>query len=158
MSSILSSLFRPDRLIGSKTFAPESLLDTLRIPISTDTVLDRVKSGTRLRVGFRLVSNPGYDVRIGSNENNIPVTLRIKASRDTSVAPVIVTPLSNTPKGQSFLAGPLADYSIVVRGLSTTPPSMIGVGGVPSRRAYFQLRRAVAHHRIPRRSSAPRCS
>ena len=30
-------------VIGTKTFAPESLLDTLRVPISTDTVLDRVK-------------------------------------------------------------------------------------------------------------------
>src|SRR5205807_1117415 len=56
VSSVIAKLFRPGRLIGSKTFAPESLLDTLRIPLSTDTVLDRVVKGTKLRVGFRLVS------------------------------------------------------------------------------------------------------
>ncbi|HET7374144.1 MAG TPA: hypothetical protein VFJ20_12180, partial [Gemmatimonadaceae bacterium] len=31
-SSILGALFRPDRFLGSKTFAPESLLDTIRVP------------------------------------------------------------------------------------------------------------------------------
>jgi hypothetical protein len=139
VSAVLAALFRPNRLIGTKTFAPESLLDTLRVPISTDTVLDRVKSGTRLRIGLRMVSNPGYDIRIGSTSSNIPVTLQIKASKDTTATPVVVTPLSNTPSDQPFLAGPLADFTIVVRGLSSTPLTLIGVGGVPSRRAYYHF-------------------
>src|SRR5204862_1100965 len=66
VASILAPLVRPDRLIGSKTFAPESLLDTLRIPVSTDTILDRVKNGTQLRVGLRIVSTQGVDLRVGS--------------------------------------------------------------------------------------------
>jgi hypothetical protein len=139
VSSILGSLFRPDRFLGSKTFAPESLLDTLRIPISTDSVLDRVKNGKRLRVGYRLRSTPGYDIRIGTTQNSQAVSLRIKASKDTAATPVVVTPLSNTPTDQPFIAGPLADYTIVLKGLTTTPATLLSVGGVPSRRAFLHF-------------------
>ena len=65
-----ASLFRPDRFLGRKTFAPESLLDTLRIPISTDTVLDRVQE--RDAASGRAsgcVSTPGYDMRIGTRRS-----------------------------------------------------------------------------------------
>jgi hypothetical protein len=138
-SVILGSLFRHDRLIGSKTFAPESLTDTLRIPISTDTVLDRVTHGTKLRVGLRLVSTAGYDLRIGSTTVSLPMTLDIKASLDSAATVVSVSPLSSTPLNQSFLSGPLADFTIVVKGGTTAPPTLLGVGGVPSRRTYFRF-------------------
>jgi len=138
-SAILSSLFRPDRLIGAKTFAPESLLDTLYIPISADTVLDRVKKGTHLRVGMRLVSNPGYDLRIGTTQAGIPVTLHIVASKDTAAKPVNVSPLSDTPVNQSFLSGPLADFTIVAKGLTSGSSTLLSVGGVPSRRTFIHF-------------------
>ena len=143
-SAALASLFRPDRLIGSRTFAPESLLDTIRVPISTDTVLDRVTKGTRLRVGLKIVSASGADLRLGSTQLGLPVTLTIKASLDSTATPVTVTPLSSTPTNQSFLAGPLADYTIVVNGGTGAAPALLGVGGVPSRRSY--LRFAVPSH------------
>ena len=137
---ILGSLFRPDRFLGSKTFAPESLLDTLRIPISTDSVLDRVKNGTRLRVGFRVRSNVGVDVRIGTVQTNGPVTLRLRASLDTAASPVSVSPNSSTPPGQTFSSGPLEDYTIVLKGGQTTlAANALGVGGVPSRRTYLRF-------------------
>ncbi len=138
-SAILASLFRPNRLLGSKTFAPESLLDTLRIPISTDSVLTRILAGTRLRVGLRLRSNPGFDLRIGTSNSGTAVTLYIKASKDTAALPVVVSPVSNTPLNQTFLSGPLADFTIVVSGLSTNPATILAVGGVPSRRTYFHF-------------------
>lgn len=139
VSAVLGALFRPDRFLGSTTFAPDSLRDTLRIPISRDTVLDRVKKGTHLRVGFRLVSAQGFDIRIGTTQGGNPVTLRIKASKDTAAKPVIVAPVSRTPADQPFLAGPLADYTIVLKGLSSNPPTLLAVGGVPSRRAYLRF-------------------
>lgn len=143
-SAVLASLFRPDRLIGSRTFAPESLLDTIRVPISTDTVLNRVTNGTRLRVGLKIVSASGADLRLGSTQLGLPVTLTIKASLDSTATPVTVTPLSSTPTNQSFLAGPLADYTIVAQGGTGAAPELLGVGGVPSRRSY--LRFAVPSH------------
>jgi hypothetical protein len=139
VAAVLASLFRPSRLIGSKTFAPESLTDTLRIPISTDTVLDRVRSGTKLRVGLRLVSSEGFNLQIGTVQSGTPVQLRIVASKDTAATPVLVSPLSTTPTDASFLAGQLSDYTIVVRGANSTSAGLLGVGGVPSRRVYFKL-------------------
>jgi hypothetical protein len=137
---ILSSLFRPDRFLGSKTFAPESLLDTLRIPISTDSVLARVKNGTRLRVGFRVRSNVGVDIRIGTTATNGPVSLRLRASTDTAASPVVVSPHSSTPTGQTFLSGPLEDFTIVLKGgLPTIGANALGVGGVPSRRTFLRF-------------------
>jgi hypothetical protein len=138
-TAVFVPLFRRDRLIGSKTFAPESLSDTLRIPISTDTILDRVKNGKRLRVGFKLVSSRSADLRIATSLAGTPVRLRMKPSLDTSVAPVFVSPLSLTPAGETFLSSPLADYTIVVKGLTTTPPTLLAVGGVPSRRVFLKF-------------------
>ncbi len=139
VASILGSLFRPDRFLGSKTFAPESLLDSLRIPISTDSVLDRVLNGKRLRVGFRLVSALGYDLRIGTTQSSQPVNLVFKASLDTTASPVTVTPLSATPLNEPFLSGPLADYTIVLKGQTTTPGTLLSVGGLPSRRVFMHF-------------------
>lgn len=139
VASILAPLFRPSRLIGSKTFDPESLSDTLRIPISTDTVLDRVKNGTRLRVGLRVVSSKSVDLRFGSSQSGLPISLRFKASLDTAAVPVVVSPLSATPVGQSFLAGPLADFTLVVKGGTASLPGILGVGGVPSRRVFMRF-------------------
>ena len=136
---ILGSLFRPDRFLGSKTFAPESLLDTLRIPISTDSVLARVKNGTRLRVGFRVRSSIGVGIRIGTSQTNGPVSLRLRASLDTAAAPVVVAPNSSTPTGQTFVSGPLEDFTIVLKGGTTLAANALGVGGVPSRRTYIRF-------------------
>ena len=142
VSAVIATLFRPDRLLSSKTFAPESLLDTLRIPLPPDSVLDRVVNGTPLRVGFRLVpqGGRGYDLQLGSVQVGAPVTLHLVASTDTGAKPVNVTPLSKTPFNQPFLSGPLADYSIVVKGGSpVTSANLIGVGGVPSRRSLHRF-------------------
>jgi hypothetical protein len=139
VASILGSLFRPDRFLGSRTFAPESILDTLRLPISTDTVLDRIKSGKKLRVGLRLLTRTGYDLRIGSSQAGLSVGLRIKASKDTAASPVIVTPISTTPTDQLFVSAPLSDFSIVLKGTTAGNPLFLSVGGAPSRRTFLRF-------------------
>jgi hypothetical protein len=142
VSSVIATLFSPARLLATKTFAPESLLDTLRIPLPTDSVLDRITNGTSLRIGFRLVpsGSEGYNLQLGSTQVAAPVTLHLVPSIDSGAVPVDVTPLSKTPFHEEFLAGPLADYSIVVKGGSSAVSSnVIGVGGVPSRRALIRF-------------------
>ena len=142
VSSVIATLFRPGRLLSAKTFAPESLLDTLKIPLPTDTVLDRILNGKSLRVGFRLVTPAarGYDIQIGTTQVGAPITLHLVPSTDTGATAVNVSPLSKTPFNQEFLAGPLADYSIVVKGGSAIQPAnLIAVGGVPSRRALLRF-------------------
>jgi hypothetical protein len=139
VASILASLFRQDRFLGSKTFVPDSVKDTLRIPISTDTVLDRVKNGTKLRVGLRLVTHEGYDIRVGSTVAGQSVTLRFKASKDSAATPVTVTPISTTPANQLFLSAPLSDFSILVKGARPIDPNLLSVGGPPPRRAFLRF-------------------
>lgn len=141
VTSILSSLFRADRFLGSKTFAPESLLDTLRIPISTDSVLARIDSGTHLRLGLRLVAPPanGYDLRLGTTNGGNSANLHLRASTDTAAKPLDISPVSHTPIDQTFLSGPLADYTIVLKGQTTTPVTELAVGGIPSRRSLLRF-------------------
>ena len=141
VSSILGTLFRPDRFLGSKTFAPESLLDTIRVPISTDSVLVRIDSATHLRLGLRLVTaaSRGYDIRIGTTLGGNSASLRLRPSSDTAVKALIVSPRSLTPKDQGFISGPLADYTIVLKGPTTTPQTQLAVGGIPSRRSLLRF-------------------
>ncbi|HVX40108.1 MAG TPA: hypothetical protein VHB25_11085 [Gemmatimonadaceae bacterium] len=139
VSSILGSLFRPDRFLGSRTFQPDSLKDTLQVPLNADSVKFRVDSGTKLRVGLRIVSAAGVDLQIGTTTNGQPVTLKMYVSKDSTATQPTVTPLSNTPKDEPFLAGPLADYTIVLKGNTLTPATLLAVGGVPSRRSYLRF-------------------
>lgn len=139
VASILGSLFRPDRFLGSKTFAPESILDTLRLPISTDTVLDRVKNGKKLRIGLRLLTRDGYDLRLGSSQAGLSIGLRFRASKDTAAKPVVVTPISTTPTDQLFLSAPLSDFSIVLKVTTGANPLLLSVGGAPSRRTFLRF-------------------
>jgi len=139
VTSVIAGLFRPDRFLGSKTFAPESLLDTLQVPISTDSVLSREIGGTKLRVGFRVRSSIGIDLRVGTTHVGQAVTLRMVASKDTASRPVIVSPLSTTPADASFLSDPLSDYTIVLKGGTTTPNTILAVGGVPARRVFLRF-------------------
>ena len=133
-------MFRPNRFLGSKTFAPESVTDTLRIPISTDTVLDRILKGTRLRVGLRVVSSRRRRPSGGTMQSTTPVTLRLKVSLDTSV---------DAADGQSVLeyarrsdvlvraAGRLHDRGEGQHGHAAD--DLIAVGGIPSRRTFFRF-------------------
>jgi hypothetical protein len=141
VASILGSLFRADRFLGSKTFAPESLVDTLQIPIATDSVLVRIDSGTHLRLGLRLVTPQaqGYDLRLGTTNGSNSAALRLRPTTDTSVAPLVVSPVSRTPTDQTFLSGPLADYTIVLQGQTSTPATQLAVGGIPSRRSLLRF-------------------
>jgi hypothetical protein len=85
------------------------------------------------------VSSQGYDLRIGTGAVSQSVTLRIRASTDTAATPVTVTPLSRTPANQTFISGPLTDYTIVLKGQTTNSPNVLSVGGVPSRRTFFSF-------------------
>jgi hypothetical protein len=142
VASVIATLFSPARLLASRTFAPDSLVDTLQIPLPIDSVLQRVINGRPLRVGFRLVTPPeqGYNLQIGTTQVGAPVTLHLVPSIDTGATAVDVTPLSKTPFGQPFLYGPLADYSIVVKGGSAIAQTdRISVGGVPARRSLLRF-------------------
>jgi hypothetical protein len=142
-AAALLALFTPDRLIGSKSFAPESLVDSVRIPISNEVVLSRVTHKQPLRVGLRLRSATPAAVRFtGSGLTSSGAeALRFRVSRDTSVAAISVDPNSRTPSDSAlaFLKAALADYVIIAKGPPPPPPGTFGVGGLPGARAYVRF-------------------
>ena len=134
----LLPLFTPSRLLGSKTFAPESLArDTLFIPVSNDAVLDRITRGAHLRLGMRLVSGTSTQLRVRSNATTGAV-LRFKPATDTAVT---ISLVSNTPTDstQATLRGDLADYAIVAKAITPPPPLTIAAGGYPAKRTYMRF-------------------
>lgn len=138
VAASLLPLFRPDRFLGSKTFKPESLTDTLKIPIAGDTVLDRLTRGARLRVGFRLAT-PGTQLSIRSTEGGAPVVLTFRATPDTTTPRITVSLVSHTPTDQPFLESALRDFMIVASSTGPPPATAIALGGVPSHRSYLRF-------------------
>ena len=133
----LLPLFSPSRLLGSKSFAPESLAkDTLFLPVPPAVVLDRILHGTRLRIGLRLVSPISTQLRIQSSGG--PTLLRFKPAADTAVS---VSLLSKTPTDTTLttLRNDLADYVITAKGIAPPPANTISVGGYPSRRTFLRF-------------------
>lgn len=133
----LLPLFRPDRLLGTKTFAPESILDTLRLPIDGNKVLEKIVNGQHLRIGFKMVTATSAQLRF------FPVAfagtqLRFKPAPDTSV---IVSLVSNTPTDtvQTELKAALTDYVIVAKGPPPPPAGAIAIGGFPARRTFVKF-------------------
>src|SRR5919198_987515 len=124
----LIPLFDSSRLLGSKTFAPESLSkDTLFIPVSNSAVLDKITNGTHLRLGMRLVSSASAPLRVLSKAS-VGALLRFKPAADTAIT---VSLISKTPADSTLatLREHLSDYVIVAKGIAPRPPLTIAAGG-----------------------------
>ena len=134
----LLPLFTPGRLLGSKTFAPESLAkDTLFLPVAPAAVLDRIVRGARLRIGLRLVSPVSTQLRINSSAAAGAV-LRFKPAADTAVS-VLLRSMTPADSALTTLRNDLADYVITAKGLAPPPPNTISVGGYPGRRTFMRF-------------------
>jgi hypothetical protein len=131
----LLPLFNPSRLLGSKTFAPESLAkDTIFLPVAPAAVLTKIVNGQRLRIGLRLVSTASTQLRISAGS----AVLRFKPASDTAVT---VSMLSQTPSDSTLttLRNDLADYVITAKGVAPPAPNTIVVGGFPASRTYMRF-------------------
>ena len=129
---------QPNRFLGSKTFAAESLLkDTLFLPVSPAAVLDKITNGTHLRIGLRLRSaTQSTQLRIWSS--TAPAVLRFKPASDTAVT---VGLISKTPSDTTLttLRNNLADFVITAKGIAPPPSNTISVGGFPAQRTYMRF-------------------
>jgi hypothetical protein len=138
-SAAVLALFRPDRFISSQLLARAELKDTVRYYISNAAVLARIQSGARFRVGLRLMGSLSSQIRIGSAEGGATPLLLFRATPDTTVKPLQVSPLSTTPGNDPLVKGQLTDYTIIAKGPPQAPPSVLAVGGFPPRRLYFRF-------------------
>ncbi len=137
LRSALVPLFRPDRLIGSRTFEVAEIRDTLPLPISNAVVLAKATAGARLRVGLRIRSTGTVRLRISGSAYSPRLTFRV--TPDTLVRRDTVLLQSFTPTDDP-IATVYAFYPIVVAGALPIPaPGVLAVGGVGGARTYLRF-------------------
>jgi hypothetical protein len=137
LTGALVPLFRPDRLIGTRTFEVAEIRDTLPLPISNAVVLAKATAGARLRVGLRISSTQSTKLRVVGSFYAPRLTFRV--TPDTLVNKDTVLLQSKTPVGES-IANVYAMYPIVVSGALPAPGTgVLAVGGVAGARTYLQF-------------------
>lgn len=138
-TAVAKLLFRSDRLLGSATFDTVHKLDSVFIALDEAKLLDKVTSGSRLRLGFRARSSEATSLYIVSNEGGEPPLVRFDPSPDTAIKHLTVFAASRTPANQPLLRSDLVDYVVTV----TAPPIPSGpylvIGGMPGQRTYLRF-------------------
>jgi hypothetical protein len=140
-SAVVLALFRPDRFISSQSIARTALKDTLRYFISNAALLAKIQNGARLRVGLRVTSTTSSQIKFASNESGVPPVLSFRPTPppDTATKRLTVLPLSKTPTGNPIAAGNLSDYTVIAKAPPPAPPSVLAVGGLPTKRIYIRF-------------------
>jgi hypothetical protein len=134
------ALFRPDRLITARTLTRAQITDSLVFPISGSWLVQKIQSGSALRVGLRLIGSGPVSLRIHTVETGLNAEVRYYVSTDTATHQVVISPYSKTPVEPPALANDYRDYVIVARNtLPKASASAVGTGGVPARRAYLRF-------------------
>ena len=134
------ALFRPNRLLSSRTVARADITDSLVFPLTGATVLKKIRDGANLRIGLRLVGSGPVSLRIHTVETGMNAEVRYYVSPDTAVHQIVVTPYSKTPVEPLGLSNDYRDYAVVARNaLPVAGPLAISTGGVPARRAYLRF-------------------
>ncbi len=138
LPATLIPLYRPDRLIGSQTFQPAELKDTLRLPLNNAKIFAKIRDTLRLRIGLRVRGTP--PVKLAVLGSSYAPRLRFRVSADTTVRPDTVMPQSLTPTGEVNISTSLRLYPVVAAG-QLPPPSAdrLAVGGLAGARAYLRF-------------------
>jgi hypothetical protein len=139
--ALLAPLFSPDRLLGSQTYEPDSLGgDSLKIPISNDSLLAYITANRRLRVGVQVTGSSRAEIRVGTTLTS-PAAIIFKPAAPgdtTGVTFSTVYPMTRTPAGSSLISD-LSDFLIVVHGSPPVSAPLLRVGGLPGQRVYIRF-------------------
>lgn len=140
-AATLLSLFRPDRLVGTATMAGELVVDSIRIPLDRAKVLARIQSGSRLRLGLRVLGSQSVQLRVYALEDPFgpSAELRYRAPGDTATKTLRVQLASSGPAVDERSRVEMADYVLVARGSMPPAANEIVVGGLPARRGYLRF-------------------
>jgi hypothetical protein len=134
----LLPLFRPDKLLGSRTYQVTELTDTLRLPLDNDILLQKVTNNRRLRIGLKLSGSQSATLRISGTSFSPRVRFRVSA--DTTIAPDTVFLRSMTPTDDPAIAATLVMYPLVARGALPPPPrTILALGGLAGARTYMRF-------------------
>ena len=136
----LAQHFRPEKLMASRTFSPDSLRDTISIPVTNIArFVEALRTPGRVRLGFRVVSSGTAQLLIGSSDGFRDAFLRYRPAVDSGLPTFVLPPRSATPSGLPEVAAALADYTWVVAGSGDAPAAQIAIGGMPGRRSYLSF-------------------
>jgi hypothetical protein len=131
--------YRPDRLIGSITFDTAQITDSVRVPLDSLKVLNKLVNQQRLRLGFRASSAGPVQIRIIAYEGGDPAQIRSLVKGDSVTDTLTVFPRSTVPRAQPTLAADLTDYVHVFRFPPVPDATFLTVGGVPGRRVLIRF-------------------
>lgn len=137
-AAALLPLFSPERLVGSRAFAPADLMDSVRIPLIDSAVLASIRSNARVRIGLRITGATGQ-FHVFGTESGRSAMLSFRVSSDTAVRPLTFNPFSATPSDSEELRLAFADFRLLVRTPPGGPPEALRVGALPSRRSYLRF-------------------
>jgi hypothetical protein len=99
-------LFRPDRRIGMITFDTAQITDSVRIPIDSLALLNKILNQQRLRLGFRATSTGPVQIRIVPMRGR-PAAAAIPAQRRHGICPAHrVSPFRGAPLPGDAGGGP----------------------------------------------------
>lgn len=134
----LLPLFRADRLIGSATYLPADVKDTLRLPLDNAALLTKIRSGSRLRVGLRLRASGSQSLLVVGNA--FAPRVRFRVSADTTVDPDTVFLSSRTPASDPSISTSLLLYPLKAAGALAQPaPDRLALGGIAGARTYLRF-------------------
>ena len=136
--STLLPLFRPDRLIGSKTYQPADVKDTLSLPLVNSAVLAKIRSGAHLRIGLRLRAPQSATLLVTGSLFQPRVRFRVSA--DTTVKPDTVFVTSKTPVDDASIASSVLFYQLKAAGALGMPSAdRLAIGGIDGARTYMRF-------------------
>ena len=138
-TAIERQLFRDDRRIGMITLDTAAITDSIRLPIDSLALLNKILGQQRLRLGIRASSAGPVQIRILAYEGGDPPVLRFRPAADTVFHAVTVFPRSVVPRSQVTLAADLTDYVHVLRFPPVPDGTFLSVGGVPGRRTLIRF-------------------
>ncbi len=134
----LVPLFRADRLIGSTTFQPSQIRDTLQLKLDNAALLGKIQANARLRVGLKLRDGSSPTLRI-SGSTFAPI-VRFRVSTDTTVKPDTVLLDSSTPSDDPTVASALTFYPVRAAGALPSPSQdLLAIGGIGGARSYLRF-------------------
>lgn len=132
--------FRAERLVASQTLTRAEITDSLRFPLSSAWLLQKIQGGARVRFGLRLVGAGSVSLRLHTVETGLPAEIRYYVSPDTAVKQVVASLQSGTPLEPALLANDFRDYALVARNaLPAAGAFAMAAGGVPARRSYLRF-------------------
>lgn len=144
----IAAMFRPDRLLGERRFAGDSIKDSVRIALPDQLLESRIANRARLRLGVRIAPGSNAQLRIGAFAGGEAAPrLTFDPASDTTYAPLDVVPRTTLAGAETDDALRLAYtvYTLTIKGTPPPPAGSLVVGGWPARRTFlaFNIPRAI---------------